>query len=383
MKKTIYLYLSTLIALAMTVMVSCDPKGYESDNNGKISSIQIKEAVYVSGATRYMKITFKDNVELQLTPIIIPSDANNKDLTYTSVGTGIIEATQTGILKPIAIGIDTLIVSSNDGSGVKTRFVVEIIDHKVKATGINVSANGANMQIVKGNTFDLKAEVTVTPADVWDASLTFESLDTDIATVDENGIVTGINEGATAIRITTADGSNISRDCPVTITGEPPLYLVYEGVKSASQLSSNLEPNEGALANLLDDKNSTFWAPKINTRPVYDPACWLDVDFGEVIKFGQLGYRHRNLNYAHLQCHTFTLQGKKEEADAWTDLGEFVTEKLQVNDYQLFEVENPIEMRYLRINFIKGHLREGKTDWDYSESGNVSVGDLMFYLYNR
>ncbi|MEI3467981.1 MAG: hypothetical protein V8Q76_03745 [Bacteroides intestinalis] len=57
-----------------------------------------------------------------------------------------------------------------------------------------------------------------------------------------------------------------------------------------------------------------------------------------MIKFGQFGYMHRSLNYAWLQCHTFKLEAKKEAADAWTDLGNFETEALKVEDYQLFEV---------------------------------------------
>ena len=55
---------------------------------------------------------------------------------------------------------------------------------------------------------------------------------------------------------------------------------------------------------------------------------------------------------------------------------------LKVDDYQLFQVE-PTEAQYIRITFIKGHLRSGYTDWDYSETGNVSVGDLQVFIYNR
>ena len=45
------------------------------------------------------------------------------------------------------------------------------------------------------------------------------------------------------------------------------------------------------------------------------------------------------------------------ESDAWTDLGEYVTEALKVDDYQLFQVE-PTEAQYIRITFIKGHLKK-------------------------
>ena len=56
---------------------------------------------------------------------------------------------------------------------------------------------------------------------------------------------------------------------------------------------------------------------------------------------------------------------------------------LKVDDYQLFPIEEPLETQYIRITFIKGHLRDGKTDWNYSETGNVSVGDLQVFVYNR
>ena len=116
------------------------------------------------------------------------------------------------------------------------------------------------------------------------------------------------------------------------------------------------------MKNLFDDKNSTFWAPEIITRPIYDPVCYLDLNLGQIIKFGQLGYRHRNLNYSHLQCHTFKLEAKKVESDAWTDLGEYVTEALKVDDYQLFQVE-PTEAQYIRITDRKStRLNSSHTD---------------------
>jgi len=53
-----------------------------------------------------------------------------------------------------------------------------------------------------------------------------------------------------------------------------------------------------------------------------------------------------------------------------------------VDNYQLFKTV-PTEARYIRLHFIKGHLRDGKPDWNYSEAGNVSVGDIQVFVYNR
>ncbi len=377
MKKIIYLFI-----LITITMLGCSPQGFEADDDGKVLSIAIKEAVYVSSGTPSMQLSLKDNEELQLNIVIMPQNAKNKNVTFSNKHPELMEVTEAGLIKAKAIGTDTLIVSATDGSGVNTRFVVNIIDHIVKATGITVTSVGGNMEVEIGKTFNLKSEITVNPTDVTNNSVTFKSLNTDIATVDVNGVVTAVAVGSTVITVTTADGSEISTDCNLTVVAEPPLFLQYPA-SDKWMLSCNLGIKEGSFEALLDDKNSTFWAPDILKRPLYDPTCWLDIDLGDAIKFGQLGYRHRSLNYSHLQLHSFKLQGKKNESDVWTDLGIFITEAKEVSKYQLFEVSTPMELRYLRMNLIKGHLRDGKTDWDYEEAGNVSIGDIQIYIYNR
>jgi len=160
----------------------------------------------------------------------------------------------------------------------------------------------------------------------------------------------------------------------------PPKYLAHPN--TGVTLSSNLGNAEKTTpANLLDDNNSTFWIPLILKRPIYSPVCYLDIDMGAVVNFGQFGYRHRNHSSPHLHCHTFKLQAKVNESDAWMDLRECVT-TLVLPEYQTFELDAPIDVRYIRVTFIKGHLKAGKTDWDYEDSGSVSVGDILVYKYN-
>ncbi|MCD7898966.1 MAG: Ig-like domain-containing protein [Bacteroides sp.] len=385
MKKTIYLLLS-IFSLGF-IFSGCDD--YDDVRSGNISVVGVAS----DSDKRYIKI--EDNQTLQLETFVMPRDKASKVTFSLLTQTGAIEITPDGLVTPLVktppegeipspLGIDTIMVTLDRDPGIFVVYPVRVYSYLKLVTSITLQSSGQFPEIEVGKTFNLAQYVTVNPSDATDKTVTYSSEDESIVTVDQNGIITAVGEAgqSTTITITANDRAKQSTQSVVTIAAEPPLYLTHP-VSDKWLLTSNLEANEGDLKNLLDDKNSTFWAPKILKRPIYEPECWLDIDFSEVIKFGQLGYRHRSLNYSHLQCHTFTLQGKKSEADPWTELGEFVTEALQVDKYQLFPVENPMELKYLRINFIKGYLKSGATDWNYSDAGNVSVGDLEVYIYNR
>ncbi|GHT40967.1 hypothetical protein AGMMS49965_10040 [Bacteroidia bacterium] len=191
--------------------------GCNDDSDGaKVSAIGVKEAVYVSPI---MQLSLKDNATLQLTPFIMPQNAANKAVAYSNLYPKVLEISADGLITPKAVGTDTITIRATDGSGVKVSYPVVITDHIVKATAINVTALGANMSIKIGNTFDLGHEVTLSPNDTWDTSVTYASSDATIATVDANGIVTAVAEGTAQITITTADGSNLTRTCPVEVKG--------------------------------------------------------------------------------------------------------------------------------------------------------------------
>lgn len=69
----------------------------------------------------------------------------------------------------------------------------------------SVSLNGTDPEaLIVDDTFDLVA--TISPASAADQSVTWESDDTDVVTVDENGTVTAIGAGAASVTVTTSNG---------------------------------------------------------------------------------------------------------------------------------------------------------------------------------
>lgn len=389
MKRSTYI-LAGMLSFGALTFTGCD----DDDNVGKAVNITVENATNIESDIFGVDVT--EGQPLQLKPFIMPESARENAVSYQFAGTptGAIDLSADGLITPklttpaegaipFPLGTDTIIVRVEDGSGTFVRYPVRVISNIVLVSSITIQSAGQNMEVETGKTFNLAQFVTINPGNATDKTVTYSSEDETVATVDANGLVTVVGETgqATDIIVTANDRGKQTATCRVKVAAEAPMYVGFP-FSDKWTYSSNLGTKEGDLKSLFDDKNTTFWCPDITTRPVYDPVCYLDIDLGEVIKFGQLGYRHRVLNYSHLQCHTFKLEVKAAEGDAWTDLGEHVTEALKVDDYQLFLVE-PTEARYIRITFIKGHLRDGYTDWNYSENGNVSVGDLQVFIYNR
>jgi len=209
---------NNFIKTAWTIMLLCiGINGCKKDNDVKIIAITVREAVYV-GASTSMELSLKDNVTLQLTPFIMPKNATNQAIEYSTATPEMLDINASGLLTPKSVGAGSVTVSATDGSGVKVTYKVNIIDHFVKATAINVTAAGSNISLkVGGSTFDLGAQVTLSPADTWDKTVTYKSNNEAYVTVSSSGIVTPVGVGSTTITITTADGSNISRDVNVTV----------------------------------------------------------------------------------------------------------------------------------------------------------------------
>ena len=386
MNKYIILLLG-IIAFGVTFM-SCN-----DDNEGTAVNVTITNAKLLTGDI--FAIDIQESKPTQLESFIMPKSAREASVIYKFQGTptGAFEMTEGGMITPLVktpaqgeillpLGSDTIIATVNDGSGTFVKYPVRIISDTILVSSITVQSAGQVMELMGGRTFDLAKQLTINPANATRKGVVYSTDDPTVATVDQNGLVTATSdeEGrSTKIHITATDRGKATTTATVMIS-IPPKYLAHPN--TGVTLSSNLGNAEKTTpANLLDDNNSTFWIPLILKRPIYSPVCYLDIDMGAVVNFGQFGYRHRNHSSPHLHCHTFKLQAKVNESDAWMDLRECVT-TLVLPEYQTFELDAPIDVRYIRVTFIKGHLKAGKTDWDYEDSGSVSVGDILVYKYN-
>lgn len=96
-------------------------------------------------------------------------------------------------------------------------------DNVVHPASISLDKETASLTV--GETQALTA--TVLPVDATDKTVVWSSDNTNIATVDENGIVTGVSAGTATIEVTTVDG-NKTANCVVTVS--EPIAIVTDPV---------------------------------------------------------------------------------------------------------------------------------------------------------
>ena len=121
-------------------------------------------------------------------------------------------------------------------NGVPSNWVIKDEGTPIPVTGVSVMGS---MYVQPNKTRSLNATVLPTYAD--NKNLTFESSDTSIVTVDENGVISGVSTGSTTIIITTAE-SGFTAQCNVSVI-EYSNYTLIEYIESTQDGGQYIETN--------------------------------------------------------------------------------------------------------------------------------------------
>lgn len=191
------------------LVVSSDTNvdGSDAGNNGGGSTDPIR----VTGITVTPKTkTLTVGSTGEITPTIEPANATDKTITWTTSDANIVGVDQTGAILAKATGKATITATTFSGGYTATTKV------SVKGAGVDsvtVTSSNDITKISAGETLQLTA--TVAPDTATDKTVTWSSSDESIATVDANGLVTGVKHSDNAVTITAT--SNIDNVTAGTI----------------------------------------------------------------------------------------------------------------------------------------------------------------------
>ena len=169
------------------------------------------EATPVTSVTLDNKITEIKRFETyQLTWTVNPADASIQQVAFKSSNPDVATVDDKGLVTAVADGKTTITITSKSASGVSDSFelVVYSPDH------FEISYETESYVAIDGSV-NLLAEYI--KRDGSKEALTWSSVTPEIATVDANGKVTGVNAGVATIRVAVTSNPEVYQDFVVTV----------------------------------------------------------------------------------------------------------------------------------------------------------------------
>ena len=141
---------------------------------------------------------------------------------------------------------------------------VPTVPEVIEVTGVSITEEDQSLKV--GDTLQLTA--VVTPEDATNKDIVWESDNLDVATVDENGLVTALSSGTANITVTTEDGS-FTDSIKITVTSQPsgggttPAPKKYEVTFGAFELVEDIIPGSINSRTILRGETSSIFEPNL------------------------------------------------------------------------------------------------------------------------
>ena len=149
----------------------------------------------------------------QILATVYPTTVSNKNVLYVSSAPDIVEVSDTGRITAKAEGNATVTVTSEATSTVTATVGVSVSAAVVPVESITLNHSTASLLV--GQTLQLTAAVT--PDNATDKTVTWTSSDGGAASVDENGLVTALEQGDATITAVPNGNSTLSASCVIDL----------------------------------------------------------------------------------------------------------------------------------------------------------------------
>lgn len=197
----------------------------QSDDNHTTASATIVvnvrnrlTSIAFGSKAEYISVGSSKTVDVQFTP----SENINSNVTFSSSDTTIFTVSKEGVITGVKEGVAMLSCVAEDlGQEGAITCMVYVTSSQVSATDFAIVPNEDTVYIGK----TLQLTPVFTPENVTDRDVTWTTSDETKATVDANGVVTGVEEGTAVITATYKDTTNDNRvwtgTCIVTVEKAP------------------------------------------------------------------------------------------------------------------------------------------------------------------
>ncbi len=195
---------------------------------------------------------------------ITPNNATNQNKTWESRDENIATVNNNGLVTAISEGGIYIVVTTQDGNFQDSCLVTVTEDTDIAVTGVTLNKRTLSLKVDSTETLT----ATIIPNNATNQNKTWQSRDESIATVDNNGLVTGIDVGSTYIVVITADGGfqdsclvSVEKNVGINdIENQATTFKIYPNPTSGKLIIENENPTTktAELFDLAGKLLSTF-----------------------------------------------------------------------------------------------------------------------------
>lgn len=201
--------LLALLAVA-AIMVACTPK----------------EVLPSSVTLNKTTLTMVEGDNFTLQALVNPSDAVNKEVTWSSSSEAVAAVDQTGKVVAVKPGTATITVTCKAATGVKATCEVTVTEKAIPVESVQLSETGP---ITLAQNETLQVTAVITPSNATENFVEWSSDDEAVATVDANGLITALGKGTA--NITAKCGGVTSAALSVTVTVPMPMFSKFKSIE--------------------------------------------------------------------------------------------------------------------------------------------------------
>ena len=210
--------------------------------------------------------------QVQLTATVLPADAKNKTLVWSSSDAKVATVSPSGLVQAVGAGVCEIYATA--ANGVRGVCRIEVVRKGVRVESVTLSKT--SLTLLAGESH--KLEATVNPANADNRTVTWTSSNTAVATVSSDGEVTALAAGLTVIR---AEADGVSATCPVTVESKT------VGVESITMSETSVELTIGEQKVLTATVNPANAEDKKVTWKSSDTSVATVTSLGRVVARGE------------------------------------------------------------------------------------------------
>ena len=226
------------------VTITAKPKEGGKSVKCKVTVVKPVESITLNKTTA----TIKKGKTKQLEATVLPKDATNRKVKWTSSDTSVATVDSKGLVTALKVGEATITAKAKDGSKVKAKCKVKV---KKSSNWVLAMLSDGTKELKVGGSTKLSAATTDGVTVTWSSS------DSNVAKVSSKGKVTGVGEGKAKITATASKQDSLgNKKVSVTITvkanGKKVTSITLNHTKAIIktgkqlQLSAKVKPDDAA-----------------------------------------------------------------------------------------------------------------------------------------